>query len=165
MWFRIELDKSGAILKCDQVDQGFTGTKFVRFVEAETKAAACSDVKAWYENRLLKARMDNARRAAIQLNAGLCRALCCKQPPAEGRTKCKKHLAAEAVNALRCKRGETKKQTRCPEKRKQSVIASGRLGGAYFPTILKKFDELGSVQFRAWLVSEIERRSAPEKET
>src|SRR3989304_4796467 len=76
MWWRVELDKSGAILKVEQVEASIAyaiaGSKHVRFVEANSKAEACSDVKAWYAkyqaNRCARSKRYHEKRKA----AGLC---------------------------------------------------------------------------------------------
>lgn len=47
MWWRVELDKAGAILKVEQVEAREKGTSRICFVEANSKAEACSEAKAW----------------------------------------------------------------------------------------------------------------------
>lgn len=130
-WFRVELDKSGAILRCEQVEAKEAGGRFVRFIEATTKAEACSAAKAWHEAHKAK---DRARQAAVR-RAKAARKECrqCTQKAEKGRRYCKDHRGGQSTHR----------------------------GGMQvsLQMVLRKFDMYSPKDFRAWLVSEIGRRS------
>lgn len=175
-WFRIELDSSGAILSCAEVDRSERSGKLVRFVEAGTAAEACSAVKEWYAAHLSSGRMRNALHREARRAAGLCTGQTsgCTGTPRIGFGTCDNCALVSAANhrlrRLRKKLGDTA-DLRLSNGGAQSVRdahlaginkrsrarreAAGGAAALEALRLLRKFDSLGPEAFRAWLVSKI----------
>lgn len=173
MWFRIELDKAGAIRSCEQVAQGFDGSKYIRYVEAETKADACSRTKEWWARRRA---LDSERSKQTRLRriaSGLCE-VGCKRRPRPGHLTCaecasaKKKRSRDRLQRLRDgntanlrlaadgEEGRLKRERENVARGQQ--MASARAGGhmaAIYLRLLMKLDEWGPERFRAWLIEHI----------
>lgn len=50
-WWRVELNKDGGISTVTEVEQASKGTRLVCFVQATTRADACSRAKEWWVKR------------------------------------------------------------------------------------------------------------------
>lgn len=177
MFWRVELDKSGAILTCDLVpDQGKNGGRVI-FVEAETKATACSNAKAWHERRkTLRARCDKKRSDDLKARrkAGLCTV--CGRPAGPGKRPyygqtvsasvcqpCSTTLAARRTERENGAAPKMRAHRISPEEAVVSALRTRKLRLG-LGTVLKKFDALGPVAFREWLVAEIQRRTLAAKD-
>lgn len=94
MWFRIELDKTGAVLSCEQVESSASNGKHVRYVEADDKTKALVLVAAWYK----QSEYARSRRIAIRTSRerhGLC--VQCGDPLTDGRCEtCREKRRAQA---------------------------------------------------------------------
>jgi hypothetical protein len=167
VWWRVELDKDGSIKTCDAVEASQKGSTYLRFVEAETKAHACTTVKKWYETKKRNAAVQSARAYASRKAAGTC--LMCTQPKAPGRAMCELHLRVHREAEQRRRNGDTSHaRPHVPpaiqlaaerERGRVWARAHGGSEGRMMRRCLKQFDALGPEAFRAWLVSEIERRT------
>lgn len=150
MWFKIELDKSGAITSCEQVAAAFNGSKYLRYVEAETKAQACSDVKAWYEK--YSARRLEKKRALDELIASKTTCSKCSRAPwRAGATRCSEHR-------FRANGGRLERVAMPAAAESTADRASRELRDLYrhmtkrmWLDILGKLDALGPAGFRSWL--------------
>lgn len=178
-WWRVELDKDGGIKTVTEVEEASKGAKLVCFVQATTRAEACSAAVNWWRNRVAKMRANLNERYSKNISAGVCGV--CAGPLAETSSRvCQKHLqqrrdawkrnyrrsrgdevpllsprykdADQAAAALResVTRSEERNRHLHPE-RHRVVLAV---------TALKRFDELGPVEFRKWLVGIIEAAKA-----
>lgn len=168
IWWRIELDSSGAIRSCEQVEANAKNTNLVRFVEASTKAEACSSAKQWWERRKAAQRAARKSLKFERLERGLC---LCGKPIAANRSQSRCEGCLNDFNEWRSKQraGETTPRTAAdPVRSRENIRKSnarnfkkrGGSAGVYLRRCLKQFDNLGPEKFRAWLVSEIERRSS-----
>jgi hypothetical protein len=164
-WWRVELDSSGAILKCRQVEALGKGNALITFVQANTNAEACKGAKMWYERRKAWRRKSDKRLSKARRESGLCRS--CTEPVCSESIKfCKKHLEQNRLAQQRYYRGETQPKTRPPVEairdRENAYHRQRRALTAYLPDVLKKYDELigGNSAFRLWLVGEIKARHA-----
>lgn len=102
MWFRIELNKDGSVLKAEHVEARLPGAgRFVVYVDAETKELAMASAVGRYQRYLEKQRADMRARREVRKAQGRCRD--CGKPGTTG------YLCAgcaERQNALR-RRGRT----------------------------------------------------------
>jgi hypothetical protein len=168
-FFRIELDKTGAILSCSEVEASEKGGKFVRYVEALDAAGACEQVNAWWAARKAAHRASGAARVAARRAAGVC--IDCAKPAVVGRARCSAHMRANYEGQLRAiarSAGESVPRMRAPTAESaQQALARSRLHGARavakngrhtesaYRRCLAHFDKLSPKQFRAWLVGKI----------
>jgi hypothetical protein len=160
MWWRIELDKSGAIKTCEQVELAAKSTSLVRFVEANSKAEACSDVKSWHRRYLEKARERTRSRIESARAKGMC--VGCKARPAKAhRSTCQRCLDQTVKRRRDVRNGAPVRVLLTPEQAQAHVRESKERARRNRVLIecLKQFDARGPEAFRAWLVAEIERRS------
>lgn len=179
MWWRIELDKSGAILSCAHVEMSGTSRGRIRFVEADSDAEACSRSVDGYRRSLLYHREKGATLRAAQTARGLCCISYCKNEPEHGKKRCKEHAAIGNANSRRWRSGEARAnhpsedlaaEARAADRRRVTRKARDEKGGeaGLRVVLLSKFDTLGPVAFRAWLVAGIEKfnaaRAAQKKE-
>lgn len=164
MWWRVELDKTGAILTCDFVaDKGKNGGHVI-FVESETKVQACSAAKAWHQRKLARVTANQKNRREQLRASGRC-------------TRCRGPMAPERTGKLRCQvcvdaqrlarrdqkaAGRHRKVLSPEEIRENARICQRRINlrrcERTWQSLLDQFDQLGPAAFRAWLVAEIERR-------
>lgn len=172
-WWRVELDASGAILSCEAVEAKTKGTKHVRFVEASSKAEACSFAKAWHEKYKAGLRASHAIRAARCKEAGRC--IRCTTTNVAGSPYCVAHRERSAALRRLSDSGQAKArvyltpaQALAAHRASTAVAAeAGRLRGDLCkidtPQLIKLLDKLdteGPYALRAWLVETIERRQA-----
>ena len=156
-WFRIELDSSGAILQCSEVESKAKGSAHIRYVEANDAASACSFAKQWYHRKLEQSRASKADRDSKRLCVA--RLAGCTGAQAIGHKSCQ--------NCLDVKNAESRESYRAAREAAGSPAKSTPLKRLREPTggsvkrriALEAFDRLGPVKFREWLVSEIERVS------
>lgn len=160
MWFRIELDNTGAILSCEETGAALRNGRYVRYVEADTKAAACSFAKQWYENRKEWRRKSDKKLQQGRRAAGLCRS--CPQPVCGDSVRfCQRHLDMNKAHQRRWAKGETtpvapvdptvardRELARMRDKRRERRVALTPR------QVLSKYDELDgrASPFRSWLV-------------
>lgn len=160
MWFRIELDKTGAILTCEETGEALRSGRYIRYIEADNKAAACSFAKQWYEKRKAWRRKSDKKLQDTRRAAGLCRS--CTQPVCAASIKfCEYHLELSKIHQRRWARGEAvpipvadpvaareRELTRLREKYQERRMALTPR------QVLAKYDELDGRRsaFRAWLV-------------
>lgn len=150
MWFRIELDNTGAILSCVEVELAERQNRFVRFVEAPDKAGACTSVKDWYAARCRKMVLAKQEKTARRHSEGRCTE--CETPAAPGGKMCARHIE------LRRSYGKEKRR------REREGIAPPLRGNAQLTylvahepqlrasRVLYEFDKRGPEGFRVWLV-------------
>lgn len=159
-WFKIEMGADGAILSCTEVEAKGKNGSVTRYYEALSKEGACNRAKEWYAHR---AATDRKRYVAAKAT-GLC--VCgCGNPPRPGKTTCQAAIDRRELLRLERKAGRPPLRTfhATPEASMAAHRASeqrrGGSTGSVFRKCLKHFDKLGPEAFRAWLVSEIERRT------
>lgn len=153
IWWRVELDTSGAILKVEQVEYAAQNKRLVRFVEADTKAEACNNAKRWYVAKLARDREIQSTKCKARRDAGLC-SKCGRRPGAPRRIWCTLCLERKAVESRRWRAGLS-----VPNHNDENIAYARRAGiNAY--AALKRFDEIGPVAFRAWLVEKLNARGA-----
>lgn len=155
MWFRIELDKSGAILACTQVEMSEAGGKLVRYVEAETKTEACKGVKAWFADRKAKQERCRVAKQAERKQRGHCSR--CDRKATHG-PLCGIHHARLQENRRRFREGKTEPRKELTPREAREAYENNRIRMA-LPRVLREFDARGPEAFRAWLVSEISARA------
>lgn len=161
-WWKVTLDSSGAILTCEHVEAVAKGTARVAYVQASTKAEACSNAKLWWEARKLRNKSRLQQRRDTARAAGLC-TICCKRP--SGRTlkcePCRERFNARAAELKQgreprfyqfetpeaAKAAEREVSRRKYEKRK---IARPRCQMRY-SALWDTLHELGLEGFRNWL--------------
>ncbi len=98
MWFRIEMNKDGSVLKAEHVEAKLTGGgRFVVYVDAETKESAIASAVSRYQRYLEKQRTDKKARVDARKNSGRC--VDCGRPGVLGRVRCQR--CAERLNAYR----------------------------------------------------------------
>jgi hypothetical protein len=142
-WFRVELDRSGAILRCTQIEAVEENKRLVCYVQAVDKAEACSKAKSWSAERIA------ARKATFQRRRDEGKCARCERPAVPGQKTCSAHRPLSA--AARANQQAAWDRAAAREAAKE---ACGEL-----PRILRRFDALGPEKFRSWLVAEIECRS------
>jgi hypothetical protein len=166
-WWKVELDKSGAILTCEHVDAVAKGNRLLAFVQASTKAEACSAAKMWWAAQQAKRRAWNVSREARLLQAGLCK-VCGRNANVTGRKRCEPCLARRRERDVQIYHGAPKlverhsgedaamlayqRQQREYAKRKNAEDPRCQLR---WSALVEKFDALGPEAFRAWLASNI----------
>jgi len=160
MWWRVELDKLGAILNCVQVSEPDKGSRLLAFVQGDTKEQACSNVKDWYRKFRAQQLASKQRRDARRKAAGLC-TYCGHLPARPGRKTClgcskKKYQMERAWHERGC---VPKYAPADPVQVRERYMALHGLS-VHAPTVLRQFDELGPMAFRRWLVTLIEDRRA-----
>lgn len=179
-WWRVELDKSGAILTCDYVaDKGRNGGRVI-FVEADTKANACTAAKAWHRRFIEYQRGRSAKYEARNIAAGLCAKCRAPKPPERlAKRQCADCTARQIARAKAVKAGLVEKKhkptdeelverharyiERAPVRRAASEACAKRRAKrtVSLVALLELLDKVGPTAFRAWLVTEIEQRQRP----
>lgn len=161
LWWRLELDGTGSILKCEQVEAVGKGTALVAYVQATDKAGACSSAKAWFEKRRAQNRDKSRRYRADRIAKGLCVA-CGRAPHDYGIRCCAPCQARQNEKGRRARLGElprrvvaTPEEARAKHEQTYRRYNASRVG---LDMILRKFDDLGPERFRAWLTFEIAQR-------
>lgn len=155
-WWRVELDESGAILKCDQVEAGKIGSATrITYVRANTSAEACEYAKQWAERKNAADRERAKKRYEKRRAAGLC-AHCGRH--AGGGATC---AECKAAAKHRPRATQPRKARRSPvEQLEAARIAARRDQFMRLPltAILREFDRRTPADFRNWLVREIAER-------
>jgi hypothetical protein len=166
LWWRVVLDKDGSIKECTQVEATGKGGGHVRYLQANTKAEACSYAKAWYEKYKATKREAEVRRLLKCKAEGRCTS-CRKAPARPGKVTCQACCNQVVRRRKDVREGrEQKREILTPEEtlrrvRERQIRCNAQHGGSLGWTLqkcLKQFDALGPEAFRAWLVAEIERR-------
>ncbi len=164
MWWRVELDSTGAILTCDFVpDKGRNGGHVI-FVEASTKPLACSAAKAWHQRKLARVAVNLRGMRDKRRADGVCtRCSAPMAPERMGKTRC--HACVDDQRAGRREQksaGRHRKVLSAEEIRENARICQRRINRRRcertWQSLLDQFDRLGSNAFRAWLVAEIAQR-------
>lgn len=154
-WWKLEIDNDGAILACEPVESKGRSGAHITYVEADTKAGACSNAKAWLErrNRLARERYERlalARRAAHE---------CIKHGTPKPCREC--YESKEAYYERKLMGITLKPRHETPEDAQEAARASTRRYQRYqvdIRTVLDQFTALGPVLFVAWLRREVEQR-------
>lgn len=154
MWFRVELDKAGAILTCEEVAGTTAPSRFVRYIEAPDKAKACSLAKQWWELQLQRCRDAKARLRERRIAGGQCSE--CETPALAGRRMCTRHAqavtAAAARTAARRKSGDVR-DLRRGDKTPEQRLAFHQERSLKVSVVLRELDRRGADGLRQWLVS------------
>lgn len=175
-WFKIEQGADGTILSCVEVEAKGVKCGTVRFYSAVDASAACYAAKKWYKaHRIKHNSWQRDHREKIKGN-GECvtRFSGCTKVVEPGKSRCAnckaKALAGETARRARHKVGDMTDLRLHPggpaqvmQNQRAAANAGTRklreaAGGAraYEALLmLRKFDSLGPVAFRAWLVSKI----------
>lgn len=167
-WWRVELGKDGAIKSCEEVDETSKQGRHVRFVEAQTKAEACSYAKKWYAKNLERDRKRGREKRKILQEQGLCTS--CGKRPLETKHLC--ICCRDRINRRRNERYagssllinldgnperhlEMRRQTKLRFEKRQRERVKEQLGAAYAISTVRffkrLFDKLGPERFRAKL--------------
>lgn len=93
MWFRVEQNKDGSVASAEYVEASSKNSRYVTYVEADSKESAIALVVNKYQRQLERLRTNAIQRYRSRLAAGLCRESGCDSPPVDGQTRCKKHRA------------------------------------------------------------------------
>lgn len=175
--WRIELNKQGSVVSCKEVESIRKGTNRVLYMEAMNPTEACSAAEIYWKNESERKAELLRRQRAKQDEAGLCSYWRCKSSPMPGMRMCLKHHHAalgRGERHLKRKRGELPPLDRAsPEqqvakKRSRALANLHKRGGAWSGIargLLSKLEELcpgEAIAFRDYLISEINKRSAPE---
>lgn len=162
-WFRVEHQKDGSI-SCDEVEAKGKNGAVVRYYEALTKEEACYKAKQWWDKAKERYKEYSANRRA----SGICS---CGKTARLGMCKCQ-DCADKSINRKRARKlgvlGSWKRKSSAEEalkarrdtNAKHNKLRGGSVGSVC-RTALRKLDSLGHEDFRKWLVSEINKRSAP----
>lgn len=158
MWWRVELDKTGAVTRCQQVEAVTRGSVAVTFVQAESEGEACTAALLWNERRKAAARSSQRRVRDRRLAAGLC-CRCGKAPFVTGRQTC---VACTAKQQERdsweyAASAKTRAPTLTPEQALELHRARARrvsIMKIRIDHVLERFDLLGAEAFRSWLTRE-----------
>lgn len=161
-FFRVELDKTGAILSCSEVEASEKNGRFVRYVEALDNAGAVEQVKAWWTTiKAANAARSAARRDMLR-SAKRCLDCSAAAPNSSYCDSCNE-LRAARKRDLRAGapliRPHSKTAAEASARRKASyakhVATKGMPIEATYRSCLSHFDKLGPKQYRAWLVGKI----------
>lgn len=166
IWWRVVLDKDGSIKTAEQVEYAGQGSKLVRFVEANTKAEACSIAKRWHENRKQIERRCEQKRLAAARSAGMCTRCKCRKAR-KNRVQCERCSEQQAARDPRRGGQRAGFVAKTPEQSFADYTYKNRQSSRlriHAKVCLRQFDALGPVEFRAWLVSEIARREPSPQE-
>ena len=154
VWWKVALDKDGAILSCEQADCVKKGTSLITYVQANSKVEACSFAKAWLANRRSK------QNAAEKARNDRCRAqgLCikCRRNPLITKNHCREcadYIAAAVQRSEARKRGENVPLKRAETSAEQQLIRArqkAKMKSFKPKRILELFDKLGPKDFRAY---------------
>ncbi len=163
-WFRVEQSADGSILSCTEVDAKGRKGAHVRFYEAADSAAACDAAKAWYENYAAKDRAAQRTRYGKRKSEGSCTR--CKSPPVAGKSLCARHRDALAEYNRAHYLGQVSPHTPLdPAIARARILANVKKQGLLqrplkmnLRAVLREFDARNPVDFRVWLVLEIEKR-------
>lgn len=179
MWFRIEVEKDGAIKSCVEVSGSFVDKRHVFYIEAESKGKALSLVARFLATRENDAKKQKQRRDR-KAKAGLCQWGGCDSPglaqekinwvlgnaQTGSEAYCLTHKTVKQAAARARRAGELpKREVRTPLERallrKQTQGSEyDRKHGTLPERLLRKclalFDE-NPETLRPWLVSEIAR--------
>lgn len=165
-WWRVELGKDGAIKSCEEVEETSKQGRHVRFVEAETKAEACSSAIRWVEAFRARRREEERRRLARYKSIGKC--VSCGKP-ADAGTKCSACAKKQRERNKRLRVGvrvgttvlspeqalENRRKTANNSQRKNKDRVASVLGIRVTTNVVSRFkrlfDELGPEAFRAKL--------------
>lgn len=165
MWWRVELDKQGAILSCAHVEMSGSSRGRIRFVEADSDAQACSRGLSSYRRSLERSRsaakrMREARRAAGE---------CIRCGIKSAGSLCESCLRLERERAKDLREGADPVRNSYPSEELAAEahaarVKAGRLRfsdrhkgrPAYeLKTLLAKFDSMEHAAFRDYLVERI----------
>jgi hypothetical protein len=151
-YFRVELDRAGMLLKCDEVSRAHfeAPEKNIFFVPAETASEAVGAAYRQYKERL---QANNVRRNEA-VAAGKCRD--CSDPAVPGQTRCAFCQSRNSGNRKRAralKRGVPVKDLpeRIRSRERRRILA--RLG--VLQEVLHQFRKLFTADFEQWLVDEV----------
>lgn len=88
MWFRVELDKTGAIVACKQVENRSSGSSLVVYVDADSNEKAVSYALEWRENYVRRTRENRARHVEKCVARGQC--IDCPNEAEAGSRRCRR---------------------------------------------------------------------------
>ncbi len=154
MWYRVELDNTGAILKCEEAGEGAISGRRVRYIEARDRTEACSLAKQWWARQLQACRDSKKRLRERRMSEGRCSE--CESPAERGRRFCGKHRVIAVEQNRRSHSGKVGPRPIPPSAEERF----GRSLSLNAGSVLKEFDARGPVLFRAWLVGLIDARRA-----
>lgn len=169
-WFRIETDKDGAILSCEEVSSKGRQGAVVRYYEALTKADACKQAKEWQRERANR-NSANTKERRSRLNAqGKC-GICRRAGPISPGGVCKHCRSAEAKRAKELASGAERKIRRYADpmaaldaERLSKANTRARIVAKWGSTraydtwlVLRRLREEGAVALDAFLCSSIRK--------
>ena len=146
-WFRIESYADGSIASCEEVEVKGRNGSVVRFYEAADNAEACAQASAWFREQQLRFRSDMKTRS----ERGLC--LRCKKRLVNG--ACERCAAVKERANVRASGKAPPVTGGAAPSHQAGAMHSAAVRGHTWQLLLRRFDELGPVAFRAWLVSKI----------
>lgn len=175
-WWRVEFGRDGSVKGAQEMEYVSTPTRVVGyvFVRANNKASAVTKAIDWYKRYCEKNRRDCQKRRERLDREGLC--WHCRKTAVTGDMKtcppCAKANADRAKGRRdRLAAGDTRDMRRTNPDGIEGIRArvkadtaratqtrrelAGSDTGYKYLTLLRKFDTLGPVAFRAWLVSKI----------
>lgn len=162
LWWRVTVDKkTGALRSVEQTAERGKDGEFICYVEAASKAGACTAAKAWYVRKTAKEVAYRAARTAERRESGLCTG--CGKNPGPG-------LCEGCREYQRERRLRPAKEPRHPltpwQVRENKRVARRAINKYYVDirNMLATFDSLGAAEFRAWLVQQIEERTSDANE-
>lgn len=162
-WWRVEVDSTGEIVSCEQVEEEKRGTTRVSYVWGSSRVEAVQRARDWHK-RHLRYQSESAKRLASKRRAaGQCRH--CERPICpDSRYVCSEHLEKRREWNRRHRHGETTPRVPANSvKLKEEHDAHHRLYARLteqLPELLRMYDELDGkpTAFRHWLQREIEAR-------
>lgn len=155
MFWKVELDKEGSILSCEAVESKGRSGALIAYIEAETKALACSGAKTWHETRKRKALAYSERVRNDRAKSGKCTNHGCKMPCRRCSEKNARYRERKATGTLLKPWHETAEQAleakRTAQRRFARMLIDIRM-------VQARLNELGPERFREWLRLEVDAR-------
>lgn len=150
-WFSVEHLKDGSIGKVTEVEAKGRSGAVVRFYEAADAADACTQAAQWFARSRAQSAAANRRRRDARRADALCTD--CGGTPTPGFVRCEGCRNRSAADMRLSRQGVNR---RGPLLSPEEAYARYRSNPTVrLATVLRRFDALGPVAFRAWLVSKI----------
>jgi len=163
-FWRVELSEEGGIFTAEPCESAGTNGRRVIYVEAESKALACSAALQWFESYRARQRKSSEKTRKKAIAKGLC-SVCRKNKSRPGKINCQGCAAKIALRERQIKQGD--RTVRVPRSLAEvrdaelrdvdaSAFRRARLTVSLV-SVLQRFDSCSPEEFRAWLVQEIDR--------
>lgn len=164
-WWRVQFHTDGSIKNVDETEYVTAPGRVVSYVyvQANDKASACSAAKKWWDKRVAIRKKADAKSRHSRIALGLCSKPGCGRKPREGKKTCQEcadrasSLSRESLESRASGVPDRRLSDKTPEQRMEDFRADQKVRrcDTTWLALLKKFDELGPVSFREWLLSHV----------